>query len=121
MTDEQTNNLTNWLEEESKTLNINSDFGERLPSLKLEVGKVTKFTVDFSKPFNKWNETKNGKTLTKAIIPVLHKGEKKNLWLNVKNPLYGQLIEAGKNGQTEFSVSTTGTQADTRYAIVTED
>ena len=111
----------NWLDEETKNLNTSTDFGERLPPLKLEVGKITKFAVDFSKPFKKWNKVEGNTTTTKAIIPVTHKDEKKVLWLNVKNPLYGQLCEAGKRGQTEFRVSTTGTQKDTRYAIVEED
>ena len=59
--------------------------------------------------------------MTKAIIRVTHKETRKNLWLNVKNPLYGQIIESGKKGTIEFRVSTTGTQNDTRYAIVEED
>jgi len=111
--------ITNWLEDESKELNTNTNFGEKLPALKLEAGKIVEFTVDFSQPFNKWIDNSNG--TVKKIIPVTHKGEKKNLWLNVKNPLYVQLIEAGKNGQTTFKVSTTGTQKETRYMIVTED
>lgn len=108
----------NWLDEESKNLNTNTNFGEKLPTLKLEAGKVTKFTIDFSQPFNKYTNTDG---TIKAIIPTMHKGEKKNLWLNIKNPLYGQIIQAGKRGQVEFSISTTGSQKDTRYTIVTED
>jgi len=108
----------NWLDEEIKTLNTNANFGEKLPALKLEEKKITEFTVDFSQPFNKYVNTDG---TIKKIIPVIHKGERKNLWLNVKNPLYGQLCEAGKKGQTVFKVSTTGTLKDTRYTIVTED
>lgn len=109
---------TNWLDEEAKQLNTTTNFGEKLPALKLEAGKIVEFTIDFSKQFNKWQ---NPDKSVKAIIPVTHKGEKKNLWLNVKNPLYGQLIEAGKKGQTTFKVSTAGTQKETRYTIVVED
>lgn len=109
---------TSWLDQEVKNLKVNTSFGEELPALKLESGKITKFTVDFSQPFNKYT---NGDGTIKAIIPVTHKGEKKNLWLNVKNPLYGQLCQAGRNGTIEFSVSTVGTQKETRYTIVTED
>jgi hypothetical protein len=131
MTEQNTQNIsnaeitetkkTNWLDEELKNTKTSSTDFEKLESLKLEVGKIVKFTVDFSQPFKKWNKVENGKTSTKAIIPVVHKEVKKNLWLNVKNPLYGQLCEAGQTGQTEFRVSTSGTQAETRYAIVEED
>lgn len=112
---------TNWLEEESKNTTQPNETFERLESLKLENGKITSFKVDFSQPFKKWTKIDNGKTTVKAIIPVLHKEVRKSLWLNVKNPLYSQLIEEGKKGVTDFKVSTTGTQAETRYAIVVED
>ena len=115
MTDKQ----TNWLDEELKNTNIPTADFEKLETLKLESGKVTKFVVDFSEPFNKWNDISNGST--KAIIPVTHKGIRKNLWLNVRNPLYQQLCRLGKDGRTEFQVSTTGSQKDTRYTIVEED
>lgn len=114
MTDPQTN-ATDWLEQE--LAQIQAPTGDRLPSLKLESGKITKFIVDFSNPFGVWSD-ENG---TKAIIPVTHKGEKKNLWLNKKNPLYREICEKGKSGQSEFSISTTGSQKDTRYTIVEED
>lgn len=117
---EEQTNTTDWLDEEIKGLKTNPEFGEVLPSLKLEAGKLVEFVIDFKKPFVKWNDPTNKGTI-KAIIPVYHKGEKKNLWLNVKNPLYGQLCEAGKKGQNVFKVSTTGTQKETRYTIVTED
>ena len=114
-----TETQTNWLDEELKnTTTPTSDF-EKLDSLKLEDGKIVTFSVDFTIPFNKWSDKENG--TVKAIIPVTHKEVKKNLWLNVKNPLYGQLCQAGKNGQVVFKVSTTGTQNNTRYKIVTED
>src|SRR6266850_7105807 len=54
---EQTTNVTNWLDEETKTLNSTANFGEKLPSLKLETNTVTEFTVDFSAPFKKWSKT----------------------------------------------------------------
>jgi len=111
---------TDWLDEE--IANTQTGFtGEKLPTLKLEVGKITSFKVDFSQPFNKWSGENNKKKVTKAIIPVMHKGEKKNIWLNVQNPLYSEMCKRGKLGQTEFKISTTGTQAETRYTIVEED
>lgn len=111
---------TNWLKEEQSNLNTTTTpTGEILPSLKLESGKITKFKVDFTNKFNTW--TDSASNVVKAIIPVTHKDERKNLWLNKKNPLYGELIRRGASGQTEFSVSTTGTQKDTKYQIVEED
>lgn len=114
-----TETQTNWLDEEVKNTNTPTTEFEKLESLKLEDGKVVTFTVDFSVPFVKWQDVEN-KT-SKAIIPVTHKEVKKNLWLNVKNPLYKDICQAGKNGQVVFKVSTTGTQKNTRYTIVTED
>lgn len=117
MTNEQTN--MDWLAEELENIQQTSTpTGERLPALKLESGKITKFTVDFMQPFNTWTSPDG---VTKAIIPVLHKTEKKNLWLNKSNPLYGQIVQRGAKGQKDFAVSTVGTQKDTRYTIVDED
>lgn len=104
----------NWLDAEAKALD-NYD-GEQTPALKLEPGKITKFEVDFSKEFDRWDDPDN-KTI-KKIIPVTHDGEKKVLWLNTRNPLYRQLILAGKNGQTEFQVMRTGEKNQTRYTLV---
>jgi hypothetical protein len=109
---------TNWLEEETKSLNTNTSSGEILPSLKLESGKVTKFKVDFSNKFNTWTSPDG---VVKAIIPVEHKGEKKNLWVNKRNPLYSEIVKRGAKGQIEFAVSTTGSQKDTKYQVVEED
>lgn len=118
MTETQTN-TTDWLQEELKSISTPTIDFEKLEPLKLEAGKIVKFVVDFSLPFRKWPDVANG--TIKAIIPVTHKGIKKSLWLNTKNPLYQQLCKLGKEGKNEFQVSTTGTQKDTRYTIVEED
>jgi len=110
--------ISNWLKDEVSNTNTPQPTFEQHEALKLESGKIVTFTVDFSQPFKKWTDDKG---TTKAIIPVTHKDVKKNLWLNVKNPLYSQLCKAGLVGQTVFRVSTTGTQKDTRYEIVVED
>lgn len=121
MTQEKTEEQTEltWLDEELKSISTPIADFEKLETLKLESGKVVKFTIDFSQPFRKWNDVINGSV--KAILPVTHKGVKKNLWVNVKNPLYGQICNMGKLGKKEFQVSTTGSQKDTRYTIVEED
>jgi len=118
---EETNKqVTNWLDKETEELNKQASFdGERIPSLQFEEGKVVKFKIDFSEPFKEFDDTIN--KCVKAIIPVEHKGEKKILWLNKKNPLYKDLIHKGKEGINEFAVSQTGKQANTKYFLVEED
>lgn len=107
----------NWLKIEQENLISTKFDGEILPALKLEEGKIVTFMVDFSKEFGKWTDG----TVIKKIVPVTHKEEKKNLWLNVKNPLYKQIVDKGINGQTVFKVSTVGHAQDTRYTIVEEE
>jgi hypothetical protein len=104
-----------WIDEELKT--PNKPTYEQMPSLKLQPNKITEIEIDFSSPFKKWID-KNAK-ITKAIIPVRTvAGEKMIFWLNTRNPLYHQLCEKGKTGQTKFKIVQTGTQADTRYNLV---
>jgi len=113
MTEQQ----TNWLEDEAKQFSNNATY-EDLPSLKLQPNVIAEITVDFSKPFQEWKGEQNGKTITKKIIPVTLAGTKMVWWLNVKNPVYRDLILAGKNNQTVFKILQTGTQANTKYVIV---
>jgi len=117
---EENKQVTNWLDKEAEELNKQASFdGEKLPSLQFEENKVVKFKIDFSEPFKEFTDEAN--KCVKAIIPVEHKGEKKILWLNKKNPLYKDLIHKGKEGITEFAVSQTGKQANTKYFLVEED
>ena len=112
-----TENKTDWLDKEIAGIGQHTDF-EELPSLKLEENKVVKVQIDFSNPFDRWDGEQNGKPITKKIIPVIHEGIKKNWWLNVKNPVYGDVCKKGKEGITEFKVIQTGKQASTKYALV---
>lgn len=109
-----------WLKEEAEQINVHDDYDE-LPSIQFEENKITTFEVDFSNPFNKWSGKQGNKEVMKAIIPVTEKGEKKNLWLNVKNPLYGDIVKRGTNGQTTFKVMQVGNKADTKYNIIEEN
>ena len=112
----QTTN-TDWLKAEEEQLALNKPLEfEQLPSLKLVKDAITEFIVDFSKPFEKWNDEVNN-TL-KAIIPVTHENTKKNFWLNVKNPLYKEIVSAGRNGINHFKVLQTGTAKQTKYTII---
>ena len=114
---EQTN--LNWLQEENKTLqqNIPTQY-EKLPSLKLEENKVTELTIDFSKPFEKWTGDQSGKSKTKAIIPVTENNERKIFWLNVRNPVYREIIKLGAEGKNTLKIMATGTQQNTKYILV---
>jgi len=118
MTEEQTTN-EDWLTNEKEKLNSQTTFdGERLPSLQFEENKIIEFDVDFSEPFKEWEDREN-KTM-KRIIPVVHEGEKKVLWLNIKNPLYRELIQKGTENMTHFKVMQTGSKQDTKYNLVEE-
>lgn len=117
---EKVDQSTDWLKQEAEQINVHDDYDE-LPSIQFEENKITTFNVDFSNPFNKWTGKQGAKDVTKAIIPVTEKGEKKNLWLNVKNPLYGDLVKRGANGQVIFKIMQVGSKADTKYNIVEED
>ena len=108
---------TNWLDAEVAELTTNQPTQfEKLPSLKLQPNKITEIEVDFALPFQKWNDSIHKST--KAIIPVTTAGTKMNFWLNVKNPLYAQICQAGKRGQVKFKIIQTGTAQDTKYNLV---
>ena len=106
-----------WLNEEAKQLKTHTDY-EELPSLKLTPNVITEVTIDFSKPFEKWVGDNNGKPVTKKIVPVAVNGVKMNWWLNIKNPVYSDIIKLGSEGQKAFKVLQTGTQANTKYVLV---
>lgn len=105
-----------WMKKEIEDAESKSLFGEKLPSLIFEENKVTEFSVDFSKPFEQWVDKEDNKI--KKIIPVTHKEERKNLWLNIKNPLYLELMKRGLQGITTFKVIQMGNKSNTKYAMV---
>lgn len=112
-------NMTDWLNAEANKLVQPTQY-EELPSLKLQNNVVTEFTIDFSKPFREFLEKDEKGTVLKTtkIIPVINNGNRMNFWLNVKNPIYRDIINLGKNGQTQFKVLRTGTQDKTKYVLV---
>ena len=119
-TEQQTENTeqetSNWLTHELEEVLKNTPNLERPQALKLEENKIVKMTIDFSKPFEKWVEEDSG--TIKKIIPVKVNDIKFVWWLNVKNPVYSQIIQKGNDGQVEFSILQTGTQKTTKYSIV---
>lgn len=114
MTEQQ----TNWLEAEAKLLTTPTAY-EELPNLKLTPNQITELDVDASKPFQEWNgEDAKGKPVKKKIILVSVNGTRMNWWLNVKNPVYREIVNALLLKQIHFKVLQTGTQANTKYVLV---
>jgi len=109
---------SNWLDEEVKSLDANRPTANNYPEpLKLMENKITEIEVDFSKPFEKKPNKMNPDTV-QALIPCKLGAEQRMFWLSVANPLYGQIIRAGKAGTTKFKILRVGTQKNTRYTIV---
>ena len=118
-TETETTPEENWMEKELEVLNENSQFdGERKPALQLEENKPVKMVIDFSEPFKKWTDSEND--TVKKIVPV-HVGAVDLVWwLNVKNPIYQQIIDKGSKGQVNFTVLQTGNKKTTKYILVEE-
>lgn len=111
----ETPNMNKWLEDEQQEIQQSNDDVEKYPALILEENKITEFEVDFSKPFEKYTSPEG---VVKRIVPVLHDGEKKIFWLNIKNPCYREIIQRGIKGQKKFRVFRTGQKQATRYNVV---
>lgn len=108
---------TDWLQQELNSQPKSQDY-EELPSLKLAPNVITELTVDFSKPFTSWNGESMGKPIIKKIIPVTVNGTRMNWWLNVKNPMYKEILSLGVAGVSTIKVLQTGSQANTKYVLV---
>ena len=111
-----TEEKNNWLNEELKEVKESSFDGERKPALQLEENKTIEMTIDFAQPFEKWKDTEND--ATKKIIPIIVGEVDLVWWLNIKNPIYHQIIELGSKGQTVFKVLQTGNKKTTKYILV---
>jgi len=109
---------TNWLQEEAEKLKENAFDGERKPALKLEENKIVTMNIDFTEPFQKWTDSENSSI--KKIIPVKVGEVELVWWLNVKNPIYGEIIKKGAEGQNIFKVMQTGNAKTTKYNLVEE-
>jgi len=110
------NNEIDWLKKEAETLKEISFDGERLPALKLEENKIKEVEVDASKEFEVWKDPESN--AIKKLVPVTVKGEKFIWWLNVRNPVYSQIIDLLQQGKNKFKILQTGTQNKTRYALI---
>jgi hypothetical protein len=111
----------NWTEQEKQELGTQTEtVYEKLPALKLVENEITELTIDFSQKFETYKTTDmKGQEVTKAIVPVFHKGERKNWWLNKKNPIYRELLTAAGT-QTTISVKVCqiGSRKDTKYQLL---
>ena len=113
---EEQTKQTDWLAKEEETFasQKNKNF-EKLPSIKLVQDDIVEIDIDFSQPFDKWHDNSND--VMKAIIPVTQDGEKRLWWLNIRNPVYPEIIRSGREGKTHFKILQTGTKKDTKYKI----
>lgn len=114
---------SDWLENELQDITSTSTFaGERLPSLKFEENKPLLLEIDFSKPFYKWQGFNFNKKeqITKAVIPLLCNNVRMAWWLNIKNPIYKDIVRLGREGQTKIKVVQIGIAQATRYTILKE-
>jgi len=106
----------NWLKQEVEELKESAFDGERKPALKLEENKIKEIVIDFSEPFQSWKDNENN--TTKKIVPCKVGTEEFVWWINMKNPIYHQIVDKGLEGQTKFKVLQTGNQNKTRYTLV---
>lgn len=113
---EEQTNTTDWLAKEEETFKQSQTKEyEKLPPLKLVQDDIAEFDIDFSKPFEKWEDTEN--KVMKAIIPCMQNNQKCLWWLNIKNPVYKEIIRSGREGKTHFKILQTGTKKETKYKI----
>ena len=114
MTEQQ----TNWLDSELDALiNSNETAVTYLEPLKLLENKITEITFDFSKAPEKKPNKLNPNT-KQALIPCKVGNKDYTFWLNVQNPLYGELLKQAKAGKNTLKILRTGKQKETRYTIV---
>ena len=106
-----------WIKQELQDVGGGFD-GVRKPSLVLEENKITSFEIDLSEgPFPTYRGEEG---IVKKMIPVIHNGEKKTFWINVKNPVYRQLLKGLDSGKTSFKVTRIGSMNNTRYNLLEE-
>ena len=115
----------NWIEEEEQLrkeqMENSANNMERFPSLIFEEDNIVELEIDFSKKFNTWvDEKDDGRKIPKAIMPVLVRGEKLNWWISKFNPVYWDILNKAKKGQTKFKVLRTGQKLETRYTLLEE-
>ena len=122
-----------WTETELEQTKSGNSNIERLPYVKFVENQITVIRIDATKPFEKYTEVPKGNgqddtRKVKAIIPCMAKDTatqqwtRHNLWLNVRNPLYTEILRACKDAvdrsSVQMSILQTGTQKNTKYVVV---
>jgi len=114
---EQQTEQKDWIAEEVENTKPTKEFEEK-PSLQLKPNVIADIEIDFTVPFEVWTGEQGGKTITKKIVPLTYEKVKLNWWLNVRNPIYREIMLLAKEGQTIFKILQTGEKANTRYVLV---
>lgn len=109
--------MNNWLQDELNEMNTET-IKDRKEALKIEENQIVEIEIDFSKEWEKYIDNEN--KVTKKIIPIIYNGLERVFFLNVKNPLYKDLLLAGNLGQTKFKIMRTGQGKNTKYIIIKE-
>lgn len=112
-----------WIENEINEIGEYTEtIYEKYPGVKLQENKVTNVEIDYSVPWEKKSlQGSNNKIVLKAIIPCYIEGERHNFWLNVRNPLYRQLLNLGLNSVEDIitvKIMQVGKQENTKYILV---
>lgn len=118
---EQNQTNQNWIEQEKNELGAQSEgVFDKLPSLKLKENEITEIEIDLSEKFRVYETTNlKNQPITKAIMPVMYKGERHNWWLNKRNPIYREILDLGAGkAKLTIKVMQTGTKQNTKYIIV---
>src|SRR3990167_8023287 len=113
-----------WIIEELKNVSYDKEF-EKLPSPPFEDKKIVELHINFVVPFQKYEDKERNKV--KAIIPCMVKQKddsllKCNWWLNIKNPVYKNIMRIGKNvvvrDDVVVKVMQLGKCEKTKYEII---
>ena len=125
-TEQESKEGSNWLDEEAKSVDAQGDFGPKLPSPMFEDGKITIMNLNATKEFQKWTdpETKKTKAIISCTSDVDGKAQKCNWWVNLRNPIYKEIIHRCKDAKDKSGVLVkilqSGTQDKTRYTLIKE-
>jgi hypothetical protein len=107
--------IPEWILAESKSLELPQL--QKQETLDFVEGTIYEIIVDFSLPFAKV-QSKYNENVTQAVVPVKYQGKDMIWWVNIKNPIYKQLIDLAKIGKNAIKVVRTGKLKATRYNIV---
>src|SRR3989344_4806647 len=114
--------INNWIKEEQDTLKANKPDYEEIPSLKFAEKEKAIIKIDITKRFSTWEGLDSkGKGMIKKILPCFVKGQRMNWWLNVKNPIYAEILEACSEGKNVLTIMQIGSQDKTRYVIIDKE